>query len=170
MSVPMERIPENFSQMNMPNGVRVLGIDCEGVIFRLFGHSLPGALESVRTLAASGDFERVYVVSRVNFLGRLFFPFRLWLLDFWGYTGVPRGHLYFCRRDKDKAVICEELGITDFIDDRLKVLHFLRTVERRYALNPHRKREFKKYPETAAEVTIIKSWDELLPLLLSTAE
>ncbi len=145
---------------------KVLGVDCEGVLFKAVGRPLPRALESVRKLAQSGSFEKVYIVSRVNIFGRIIFPLRLRMLGFWKYTGIPRSNLYFCRRDRDKSAICEQLGITDFIDDRLKVLHFLETVDRRYAFNPRRKREFKKYPETAEDVTITGSWDELLPLLL----
>jgi hypothetical protein len=98
---------------------------------------------------------------RFTFLGRL------WYFNFWKYTGVPRSNLYFCRHHEDKAVICERLGITHFVDDRLRVLDCLKTVGNRYALNPNTsRRQLRKYPDALKEVTVVGSWQELSPLLL----
>jgi hypothetical protein len=43
-------------------------------------------------------------------------------------TGIPAGNVRFCRRRADKAVVCRELGITHFVDDRLDVLDAMRDV------------------------------------------
>ena len=145
--------------------MKVLGVDCEGVIFKAVGGEVPRALESLRQIADSGEFDKIYIVSRVNLLGRVIFPVRLILLNFWDYTGIPRVNIYFCRHDEDKAVISKRLGITDFIDDRFEVLKNLDIKGERYAFNP-RKRKIKKFPEVAEEVVMVSSWDELTPLLI----
>src|SRR5579875_385465 len=46
-----------------------------------------------------------------------------WLLHhkFFDETGIAADHLRFCRRRADKAVHCQELGITHFVDDRYDV-------------------------------------------------
>jgi hypothetical protein len=42
--------------------------------------------------------------------------------DFFAATGFKKDNLRFCLKRHEKAVICKQLGITDFIDDRLDVL------------------------------------------------
>jgi hypothetical protein len=88
-------------------------------------------------------------------------------LGFERRTGILRKHIYFCRRHRDKAVICERLGVTHFVDDRLKVLRHMKNVPYRYAFDP-KKRDFKKYPEAIDGTTVVQSWGELVPLLLDT--
>lgn len=57
--------------------------------------------------------------------------------DFYNRTGIPPDHVRFCRARPDKAIHCRELGITDFIDDRLDVHQALRgVVPRRYLFGP----------------------------------
>jgi hypothetical protein len=54
------------------------------------------------------------------------------------HTGIPPSHLRFCRRRPDKAVICAELAITHFVDDRLDVLVALAgIVPHRYLFGAH---------------------------------
>lgn len=79
---------------------------------------------------------------------------------------MPKNNLYFCWRNKDKASLCKTLEITHFVDDSIDVLRHLRIVKYRYALNP-KKKEVNRYPETIKSITIVKSWEELLPLLLT---
>jgi hypothetical protein len=52
---------------------------------------------------------------------------RKWLdtHDFFEYTGLNKDHLIFCRHRKDKGPICEGLGITHFIDDRVHIMQIL---------------------------------------------
>jgi hypothetical protein len=147
--------------------MKKLGVDCGNTIFREWnGMLLPGSLETLQKLSASGTFDEIHIVSKANRMVRIFFRLRLRSLDFWKQTGIPRKNLHFCKQHKDKAAICKKIGITDFVDDRLQVLSHLHIEGGRYALNPTRKREFKKFPQTAEEVTIVSSWQELEHLLL----
>lgn len=85
----------------------------------------PGAFEVLAELTAR--FEgRVWVISKCG--PRIEQRTRDWLVhhDFAGRTGVPAGHLRFCRTRAAKAPHCAELGITHMIDDRLDVHHALR--------------------------------------------
>ncbi len=147
-----------------------LGVDCGNTIFHEWnGKLLPGSIDTLQKICASGAFDEVHVVSKANRFVQILFRLRLRSLDFWEQTGIPRKNLHFCKRHKDKAAICKKIGITDFVDDRLHVLSHLSNIEgKRYAMNPTREREFRKYPKTAEDVTIVTSWDELEELLLPT--
>lgn len=146
--------------------MKVLGVDCWDIIFRSWLTTpLPNALNGLRKLVHSGGFDKIYVVSKVSFIGKYVALFNFWRFDFYNRTGIPRSNIYFCRHNRDKGIICEELGITDFVDDRLEVLNYLSSVEYLYAFDP-RKREFKKYPDILKKATIVKSWDELISLLI----
>ena len=107
-----------------------------------------GTEEMLRTPAVTGAFEalpglverfggRVWLVSKC---GEPVQRRTLAWLDHHGFydrTGIPAGNVRFCRRRPDKATHCRELGITDFVDDRVDVLDALRgTVERRYLFGP----------------------------------
>lgn len=147
--------------------MKKLGVDCGNVIFHEWtGKPLPGSLETLRKIAASGEFDEIHVVSKANTLARAFFRLRLRSLDFWDHTGIPRENLHFCRRHKSKAPICKKLGITHFVDDRIHVLSYIDPKSDRYALNPKLKRDSKRHPETVESVTTVHSWEELEKILL----
>ncbi len=40
-------------------------------------------------------------------------------------TGVSFGNLIFCKERREKAIVCAQKGITQFIDDRREVLHHI---------------------------------------------
>jgi hypothetical protein len=147
--------------------VKVLGVDCGDVIFYTWGGRVPDSLDSLRKIVRAGSFEKIYIVSKANVVTRAMFLFRLGFLDFWNYTGISRANLFFVRHHEDKAGVSARLGITHFVDDRLEVLHYLRTVPHRYALNPRRAKELACYPGTREEVTVVGSWSELLPKIMS---
>src|SRR6185312_12621556 len=97
-----------------------LGVDCGNTIFDEWnGVLLPDAVETLKRIAESEHFDEIYIVSKANVVARMWFRVRFYSLNFWDTTGIPRKNLYFCRRYKDKAAICEALQITHFIDDRL---------------------------------------------------
>ncbi len=154
--------------MSRPKSKDILGIDCgEVILYSLSGKPVPGAFDNIKRVVESGRFAKICVVSKVTPLLRFTFVWRLWYLNFWKYTGVPRKNLFFCSEHEDKAEICEQLGITHFVDDRLRVLDCLKTVNNRYALNPDLSgRQLRKYADAAREATIVDSWQELLPLLV----
>ena len=52
-------------------------------------------------------------------------------------TGVPDGHVRFCRTRQDKRVHCEELSLTHFVDDHPEVHAAIRgTVDYQYFFGP----------------------------------
>ena len=134
----------------------VLGLDVGGVIVDRTGEesdtsffgdrpmdtpAVPGAFEAIAALTA-GPFEgRVHVVSKAGpKIARLT---REWFAHtgFFERTGVSPDRVRFVRHRHEKAPICDELGITHFVDDRLSVLEHLGNVPHRYlfigGLGPH---------------------------------
>lgn len=125
----------------------VLGVDIGGVLVdRAAEHSdtsffgdrpmetpiVPGAFEALAFLAG-GPFEyRVHLVSKAG--PRIAGMSREWLVSkgFFPTTAISPGNLHFVRRRLDKAEVCERLGITHFIDDRLDVLGHLGMVPHRF--------------------------------------
>lgn len=146
--------------------MRVLGVDCAGVILNPCVGSVPDAFESLRKIIQSGQFERVYIVSQANAIGRFAFSHRLWLRGMWKYTGIPRSNLYFCRYRWQKSTFCKKLGITDFIDDNPEVLSYLYNVDRLYAFDVGNMSDVDKH-QLPKNVAFFSSWKELLPHLLA---
>jgi hypothetical protein len=145
----------------------ILGVDCANVIFRPFsGRQISGSITCLQKIKQSNRFSKIFIISRAGIWNRFFFPFRLSTLNFWQNTGITKDSLYFCWRNKDKASLCKILKVTHFVDDRLDVLQHLQGVKHLYALNPS-ERELSRYPETAKNIIVTKSWDELTPLLLN---
>ncbi|WP_238580781.1 hypothetical protein [Streptomonospora alba] len=124
----------------------VLGVDIGGVII----HRLDDRDTSffgdtpMRTPAVDGAFEALAELAQHPFQGRVYLVSkakpatadrtRRWLAlhAFAGRTGIPGDHLHFVPERADKAPICERLGITHFVDDRIDVLRHLGTVPHRY--------------------------------------
>lgn len=96
----------------------------------------PGAFEVISLLVARFE-ARVWIISKCGESTQR--KTLAWLdhQDFYGRTGVPYGNIRFCRRRAEKAVHCEELGITHMIDDRLDVHRAIReVVPHRYLFGP----------------------------------
>lgn len=81
----------------------------------------PGAFETIAALVEAFD-QRVWIVSKCG--PRVQARSRRWLAHhhFYERTGVRPDRLRFCRNRRDKAPICEQLGLDAFIDDRADVL------------------------------------------------
>jgi hypothetical protein len=88
---------------------------------------VPGALEAVRKAVRALDGQ-VWIISKASASTERWT--REWLAHyrFLADTGVPGHHLIFVRERGGKAVVCGELGITDFIDDRAEILDSLRGI------------------------------------------
>lgn len=173
---------------------RVLGVDIGGVLMgghrarrlqrqegedtSFFGPNylltpaLPGALEAMARLCAAtsagaaGAFDAIHFVSKCG--DEVQHKTRTWfahhgLLAQWG---LPESHLHFCERRHEKAPICERLGVTHFIDDRLSVLQHLTTVRYRYCFDPPAG-ELEAHADLldAPGITRVGDWSELEPLL-----
>ena len=146
--------------------VEILGVDCGNVIFRPFsGRQITGSILSLQKINQEKKFNQIFIISRAGLVHRIFFYLRLLSLNFWNTTGIPKENLYFCWRNKDKALLCKKLKVTHFIDDRLQVLSYLQDVKNLYALNPTNK-EINSHPQTFKSVKTAKSWSELVTLLL----
>jgi hypothetical protein len=91
--------------------------------------AMAGAVESLGRLRERFA-GRVWLVSKCG--PKIQARSRLWLdrHRFFQTTGIPYGQLRFCRDRKDKAPICEELGIGFFVDDRFDVLAAMRGIVR----------------------------------------
>ncbi|MFC6021935.1 hypothetical protein ACFP2T_37960 [Plantactinospora solaniradicis] len=124
-----------------------LGVDVGGVIVALSGRdedtsffgsrpletpAVAGVFDALATLTVEPFAGRVHLVSKAG--PKVAANTRAWLFhhDFFDRTGIPAAHLHFVRERRDKAPVCQRLGITHFVDDRLDVLAYLDTVEHRY--------------------------------------
>ncbi len=161
----------------------MLGIDVGGVLVdrvaegsdtSFFGDrpmdtpAVPGALDAVAALVEVFEY-RVHIVSKAG--PRISELTRRWLgsRGVIGGAGIPLGNVHFVRKRPDKHPICERLGISHFIDDRLDVLAHLASVDRRYlfigGLGGH---------DAPASVppwaTVVDAWPRLVGLLRTDLE
>lgn len=84
---------------------------------------------------------------------------RLWLKihDFHEITKIPEGNLFYCRERRHKNIICQELGITDFVDDNIKVLLGLETVTTKFLF---RHKDKNKKPKDI-NIQEVWSWTDI---------
>lgn len=106
----------------------------------------------------------IYLVSKCK--GKTQVRTRHWLshINFAEETGVPADHVFFCESREGKAPICETLEITHFIDDRLEVLGYLKTVKNKFLFHPD-EREVALNSRLENIVTRVEDWRELLMLI-----
>lgn len=81
---------------------------------------------------------------------------RRWLdiHNFFEITRIPHGNLFYCRERSHKNIICQELEITDFVDDNIKVIKSLETVLKRYLFKT-KENELTIIDPT---ILIVRSW------------
>ncbi len=156
----------------------VLGLDVGGVLVdrvaertdtSFFGDrpldtpAVAGALEAIpELLELFGG--RVHIVSKAG--PKVSALTRQWLgvHGVTGDAGIRPDNVHFVRRRPEKHPICERLGVTHFVDDRLDVLGHLTTVEHRYlftgGLGDH-----DPPPQLPPWVTVVDTWPRLVGLL-----
>jgi hypothetical protein len=97
---------------------------------------MDGSVAAIARLA--GLFEgRVWLVSKCG--PRVQARTLRWLdaHDFYRRTGLPPGHVRFCRTRQDKSIHCQDLGLTHFADDHPEVHAAIRgTVDHQYFFGP----------------------------------
>lgn len=160
--------------------IEILGVDIGGVIIDrvndgtdtsffsgnyLQTTAVPGVFEALHQLVEKRFGDRVFLVSKC---GRKVQERTLHWLDchhFYDLTGVRRDRVHFCRERHEKAGICEKLGITHFVDDRLEVLGNLAMVENLYLFQP-RPNEVRKFAHHLKRVKQVNSWQEIIVDLL----
>lgn len=101
-------------------------------------------------------FEDVWIVSKCSEASEVLIPQWLKRQNFYEITGIKPQNIRFCRERADKAVICKELGIDCFIDDRMEVLSHMKNMDLKFALNPM---DADRFPDKS--VDIVKSWTEI---------
>lgn len=125
---------------------------------------IKGAFQSIKILYRyfSG---RVYLVSKCR--EQVQNKTKHWLSHhgFYKATGVQEDNVFFCHKRHEKAPICERLGVTHFIDDRLEVLGYLKTVPYKYLFHPNQ-REVDRNRVHLPLVTRVESWQELLEVIV----
>jgi len=86
-----------------------------------------GAVDAIRQLCFACD-GRVWIDSKAG--QRMQERSLSWLqsVDFFSRTGVQPDHVHFCLQRENRALICRELGISYFIDNRVHVMQILRGV------------------------------------------
>jgi hypothetical protein len=131
--------------------------------------AVDGAFDAIAQLGAGVFAGRVHIISKAGpKISRLT---REWLVhtDFYDRTGVRPEHLRFVRHRHEKAPICEELGVTHFVDDRLSVLEHLASVSHRYlfigGLGPH-----SPPGEIPSWATASDRWTDLARLIESQSD
>jgi hypothetical protein len=159
--------------------VPTLGVDVGGVIVTLadrdedtsfFGSrpletpAVAGVFDALAELAGRPFAGRVHLVSKAG--PKVAANTTAWLAhhDFFDRTGIAAANLNFVRERRDKAPVCQRLGITHFVDDRLDVLSYLDTVAHRYLFLGGTD---ERVPQDGLPdgVTAAGTWPELVSLL-----
>ena len=158
----------------------VLGIDIGGPIINHVDDWLPdelvgdayletgvtrGAFKAIRQLVEKRFGENVFLVSvrRLDTIKNTL----AWLEhhNFYKLSGVKEGNTQFCQKRVGKGQICQDLGITHFIDDKLENLSYLATVEHKILFRPNPD-EVAKFLSYLVGVTQVNSWSGIKKLLL----
>ena len=155
-----------------------LGVDVGGVIVQLAGRDedtsffgtrpletpvVDGAVAALAELTAGAFAGRVHLISKAG--PKVAANTRAWLAhtDFFRRTGIDDDNVHFVRERRDKAPVCERLGITHFVDDHLAVLAHLDAVDHRHLfLGGTHDRDVGEVPEWA---TVTFDWADLTALL-----
>ena len=162
---------------------RIIGVDVGGVITDILKNdgtdtsflsdnylqttAVPDAFESLKILNSDYAYfkDLVRIVSKAG--PEIEQKTRNWFKHngFYDITGISPEHVYFCRERKDKAPICERLGITHFVDDNIEVMSHLRNiVPNKYLFcSQANESELGKYSDLS--FVHVGSWKEVLELV-----
>lgn len=157
-----------------------IGIDFGGVILPIFNKKgsdtqLNNNFSSIRL--QSDAFNKIQSIVR-SFKGKVWIISkagcrveelsRKWLYDnkFFEFTGVKENNLIFCNKRSEKMLICKQLKITHFIDDRINVAHILKeTVPHLFLFgNKEQNRSARKW------TSLVEDWNETHNAILGSLE
>lgn len=160
----------------------MLGVDIGGVVIdrvseddesRTMGSTgyagaatIDGALEAIGRLVRQRFHDRVWLISRCDEPRERVLSEWLERQNFFGSTGVPRRQVRFCRERHEKAIICKELGVTHFIDDRLEVLGHLVGIVPHLYLFQSRARDVDEFGRFLPQVRPMNCWRDVANALL----
>lgn len=160
----------------MPN--EALGIDIGGVIIQrldaasdtsfhkdfLKTPAVFGALETIWQLVDLRFGANVHLISKCG--AKVEALTQQWLeAHAFPASGVRPENIHFCRQRSGKAPICEALGITHFIDDRLEVLSYLKSVPNLFLFQPVPD-EVRKFARHLDRAHVVQGWGEIGEALL----
>ncbi len=161
------------------NKIEKLGVDIGGVIIENHDGDADTSFFSKNYLSTpvfadsfvqlkklnEGRFrERVYLVSKCG--PSVQSKTRKWLKHnhFYETTGISEENVHFCIERKQKAEICDQLGITAFVDDRLEILGYLSHLDELFLFNPNES-EVAENSRHLPLVRVVRDWAELGALL-----
>jgi len=182
----MHKSVYSVEQKKLMNKIR-LGIDIGGVVISkdseegeetsFFSEDYlktppePFVLDSIQKLISILGIDNVFLVSKC---GQNFRKKTLEWLDYVGFfskTKMPRENVRFCDERFQKAIICNEIGITHFVDDRLDVLKHLigvETIQELYLYKPNDIKKQGQYLYFAPFITKVFQWDSLTLQILNS--
>jgi len=159
----------------------VLGIDIGGVVIdrvndvadtsfvggrHLETAAVPGTIEALSRLVEERFGPDVHLISRCSPEAER--KTREWLdhHNVFARTGINESHLHFCRERLETAPIAEWLELTHFVDDRLEVLGYLKTVPHKYLFRAAEE-EVVRHRWHLDTVIPVERWDDVTGLLLA---
>lgn len=159
-----------------------LGVDIGGVIIVETGSdsetfsrrnnyletpAVEGAFEGLQKLVHERFGEQVHLISKGG--RNTAIRTRTWFYhhNFHEKTGIKDDQVHFCRERQDKVQLCQQVGITHFIDDLLEVLGYLHEagIKNLYLLNP-RPWEVEQHQTYLRHVHIPGTWEDLVGIIL----
>lgn len=163
--------------MNSSN--KCLGLDLAGVIVQIdedaekdkkrpknTSQILPfdGALQVIKKLKEVFG-ERIFIISVAKEEREK--PTVEWLSSHGFLEVIPQEKIFFCRQRNEKGAICEQLGVTHFVDDQPEVLFHLKSVPNKYLFCPSFFRPRDNEFSQKFDGVKVSSWAELEEKLLS---
>jgi carboxypeptidase C (cathepsin A) len=152
---------------------KVLGVDIGNVIINSRLHdpktkevdeevyaSFPpsnGVFDSLQTLSEYFDGE-VYLISKCTEWAQEQILLWLKVRDFYTKTGIKENNIYFVRQRHEKDSVCQKLGVTHFIDDRLEVLSYMIESTPNLVLFQPDSGEVKEFEKFLPMVTVAHDW------------
>ena len=129
----------------------------------------PYVFEGLKKLVDEVFGERVYIVSMCG--PKTQQKTREWLEhhNFYDRTGISREHVHFCLERRAKAPICQRLGVTTFIDDKLEVHQHLYEagIQELYLFNPD-PNEVAQFQAYSRHVQQVNDWQEVVEKIIKS--
>lgn len=154
-----------------------LGLDIGGVLIRAGTQSLgqdtflfssdyvnapavDGVLDAVKLLSQS--FE-LFIISKCG--RKIEQRSREWLHANNIDKYIPEIKWNFCKRRHEKAPIATTIGLSAFVDDKLEVLSYMKSVKYKFLFQP-KQQEIENYKQHLHTVTVVNDWNLLTDKLL----
>ncbi|MCU0446363.1 MAG: hypothetical protein MUE85_15760 [Microscillaceae bacterium] len=127
--------------------------------------AVEGAIAAIQKLAEVYEPENIFLVSKCGETTEQRTMAWLEAQDFFKLTGIAVENVYFCRERAEKRLICEDLDIKVFIDDRFTVLQHLDKLQKLFLFNPIAP-ELAKYDKwllpPKKHIRVVENWSEIL--------